>query len=161
MADLKISYPEGSQNIEGVVTLAAPLDRVFAAHVDVGLFRRWWARGNPMDVVQFDCRSGGSWHVVETAPNGTRHAFAGSFHEVAANERIVQTFEYLGLPERGHVILERMDFTATGPRTTEIRTLSTAQSREARDGMIDSGMEGGWRQSVEALAKLVEMQANG
>jgi hypothetical protein len=55
-------------------------------------------------------------------------------------------------------MLERADFLAVDDRTTEIRTLSTAQSREDRDGMVASGMESGWRESVEALGRLVEVQ---
>ena len=121
MATLKVTVPEASQNIEGIVTIKAPLEKVFEAYVDHG-----------------------------------EHGFTGSIHEVATNERIIQTFEYLGLPERGHVALERADFAAVDPQTTEIRTLSTFQSREDRDGMVSSGMEAGWRQSVEALGRLVE-----
>lgn len=155
MATLKVTVPEDSQNVEGLVTIAAPLDRVFAAHVDPALFSRWWCRGNPMTVHHFDGRSGGWWHIAERSDHG-EHEFIGTFHEVAPNERIVQTFEYLGMPERGHVALERADFIALDDRTTEIRTLSTAQSRQDRDAMVASGMEAGWRQSVEALGRLIE-----
>jgi hypothetical protein len=62
----------------------------------------------------------------------------------------------MGMPERGHVFLERADFVAVDANTTEIRTLGTAQSLADRDGMIQSGAETGWRQSVEALGKLLE-----
>lgn len=156
MADLKVSIPENSQNIVGVVTINAPLEKVFAAHTDETLFAQWWCRGNPMTVHRFDCRDGGGWHIAERSADGNEHEFMGSFHEVAANERIVQTFEYLGIPERGHVFLERADFRAVDARTTEIHTLSTAQSQHDRDLMVASGMEAGWRQSIEALGRLME-----
>ena len=52
-------------------------------------------------------RSGGSWHLTEKSAEG-EYSFCGSYHEVAKNERI-WTFEFLGMPERGHVALERMD----------------------------------------------------
>lgn len=155
MAKLNVTVPESSQNIEGVATIRAPLERVFEAHIDATLFARWWCRGNPMKVHRFDCRDGGSWHIAEQADGG-EHEFAGSFHEVALNERIVQTFEYLGMPERGHVMLERADFFAIDARTTEIRTVSTAQNRADRDSMVTSGMESGWRQAVDALGRLLE-----
>jgi len=54
-------------------------------------------------------------------------------------------------------LLEKAEFVAIDASTTEIRTLSAAQSQEARDGMVASGMESGRRQSVEALGKLVEV----
>lgn len=157
MATLKVTVPQNSQNIEGIVRIEAPLAKVFAAHVDPALFSRWWCRGNPMTVHHFDGRTGGWWHIAERSEHG-EHEFTGTFHEVAENERIVQTFEYLGLPERGHVALERADFAATDDGATEIRTLSTFQSRADRDGMVSSGMEAGWRQSIEALGRLIEEQ---
>lgn len=156
MASLKVTVPENSQNIEGIVTIAAPLEKVFEAYTDADLLAQWWGRGNPMKIHHYECRSGGAWHIAEIAGDGSEHAFAGCIHEVAENERIIQTFEYLGLPERGHVALERADFVAIDGNTTEIRTLSTFQTREDRDGMVASGMEGGWRQSIEALGRLIE-----
>lgn len=155
MATLKVSVPEDSQNIEGVATIAAPLEKVFAAYTDPELLAKWWARGNPMTIRHLDCRTGGWWHVAEIA-DGNEYEFLGAIHEVVDCERIIQTFEFLGLPERGHVALQRSDFVAIDANTTEIRTLSTFQSREDRDGMVSSGAEGGWRQSVEALGRLLE-----
>ena len=156
MAKLKVNAPDNSQNIEGLVTLAAPIEKVFEAYTNEDLFARWWCRGNPMTVHRFDCRDGGCWHIVERSEDGRQHEFFGTFHEVTANERIIQTFEYMGMPERGHVFLERADFVAIDSATTEIRTLSTAQTPSDRDGMIAGGMEAGWRQSVEALGRLLE-----
>jgi uncharacterized protein YndB with AHSA1/START domain len=156
MATLKVTVPEATQNIIGIATIHAPLARVFQAYVDPELFAQWWCRGNPMTVHHFDCRDGGSWHITEQSEDGGEHSFFGCFHEVTANERIIQTFEYMGMPERGHVLLERADFVALDANTTEIRTLGTAQSQAGRDGMIESGAEAGWQQSVQALGKLLE-----
>jgi uncharacterized protein YndB with AHSA1/START domain len=154
MANLKVTVPENSQNILGVVTINAPLAKVFEAHSQEELFAKWWCRGNPMKVYHFDCKSGGSWHIAEQSEDGAEYEFMGSFHEVVVNERIIQTFEFLGWPERGHVMLEKSEFVAIDDNTTEIRTHSTAFSQADRDGMVESGMESGWRQSVEALERL-------
>lgn len=156
MADLKVTIPRNSQNIEGMVTIKAPLDRVFEAHTNEKLFGQWWCRGNPLTVHRFDCRDGGFWHITEHSEDDQSHEFLGCFHEVTPNVRIVQTFEYMGLPERGSVLLERMDFSAIDAGSTQIRTLSTAQSQADRDGMVDVGMEEGWRQSIEALGALLK-----
>ncbi len=156
MAYLKVNAPENSQNIYGVVTIRAPLEKVFAAYTDVDLFSKWWCRGNPMKVHQFEARNGGYWHIAEQSEDGNEWEFVGVFHEVAPNERIVQTFEFLGMPERGHVMLEKAEFAKVDESTTEIRTTSTAQSQEDRNDMMVSGMEDGWRQSVEALGRLLE-----
>lgn len=156
MAQLQVKVPENSQNIEGIVTLSASLEKVFEAHTDPELFAQWWCRGNPMKVFRFDCRDGGGWHIAELAEDKVEHEFYGVFHEVSPDERIVQTFEYMGMPERGHVLLEKSEFRAIDNNTTEIRSVSTAQSIEGRDGMVASGMEDGWRQSIDALGKLLE-----
>ncbi|MEL6319861.1 MAG: SRPBCC domain-containing protein [Cyanobacteria bacterium J06626_14] len=156
MADLKVTVPENSQNILGTVTINAPLEKVFEAYTKEELFAKWWCRGNPMKVYHFDCQSGGSWHIAEQSDDGSEYVFIGSFHEVSSNERIIQTFEFLGWPERGHVMLEKAEFLAIDDNTTEIRTHSTAFSQEERDSMVASGMESGWRQSVEALGRLLE-----
>jgi uncharacterized protein YndB with AHSA1/START domain len=155
VAKLTVTIPEQSQNIQGVAVIKAPLEKVFEAHTTADLFKRWFARGNDATVHQFDARTGGSWHLTERSTQG-EYSFCGSYHEVAKNERIIWTFEFLGMPERGHVALERMDFVRIDDRTTEIRTLSTYQSVADRDGMVQSGMEAGWRESLEAMEKLFE-----
>lgn len=156
MANLKVTIPDNSQNILGTVTINAPLDKVFEAYTKEELFAQWWCRGNPMKIYHFECKDGGSWHVAEQLEDGKEYEFIGCFHEVAKNRRIVQTFEFLGMPERGHVMLEKAEFVAIDALTTEISTHSTAMSQEDRDNMVSSGMESGWRQSIQALGKLLK-----
>lgn len=155
MANLKIEAPENSQNIIGISTINAPLEKAFEAFVDVDLFKQWWSRGNEMTVYKFEAVDGGSWHIAEKSEEG-EWEFFGTFHEVAKNKRIVQTFEFLGMPERGHVGLQFATFKAIDDNTTEIQEVHVSQSAEDRNGMIESGMEDGWRASVEALGKLLE-----
>lgn len=155
MAELTVTVPEHSQNIHGVAVIKAPLEKVFEAHTNPDLFTKWFARGNDATLHTFDARSGGAWHLTERSAEG-EYSFCGSFHEVARNERIIWTFEFLGLPERGHVAIERMDLVKVDDHTTEIRTLSTYQSVEDRDGMVQSGMEAGWRQGLDAMERLLQ-----
>jgi uncharacterized protein YndB with AHSA1/START domain len=129
----------------------APRELVFAAHTRAEHLKRWWGRGNPLDV-EIDLRPGGAWRCVETAPDGTRHAFRGEYLEITPPERLVQTFEYEGMP--GHVLTETHVFTEEDGRT---RLTSTAafDSAADRDGMLQSGMESGAAQSYAALDKLL------
>jgi len=154
MAKLTVRVPDNSQNIESEVIIRAPLEKVFAAHIDRDLFTRWWARGNPMKVHEFNPVAGGSWHISEITDHG-EFTFFGTYHEIAKDTRIIQTFEFLGLGERGHVALERADFEATDAGVTKISTVSTFQSVEDRRAMVESGMEDGFRQSVYALGALL------
>ena len=159
MATLTVSVPEGStQNITGVVTIDAPLEQVFAAHTNIEQFSQWFLRGNKVRVHHFNAISGGAWHLDELGDNGESFGFTGCYHEVALNERIIWTFEFLGMPERGHVLLERMDFKPVGNKT-EIHVLTTFQSQADRDGMIASGMETGWRECITALSPMLERKS--
>ena len=156
MANLTVNYQPGSQNIESVVTINAPIDKVFQAFITQDLFTQWWARGNQMQVKAFNAIDGGTWHVMEEDEQG-QHEFYGTFHEIAPNQRIIQTFEYLGW-ERGHVALEKAEFKELSPDKTEIRFLSTYQNIKDAKAMVEAGMEKGFGQSVQALGKLLEEQ---
>ncbi|MDX1428948.1 MAG: hypothetical protein R3282_01620, partial [Rhodothermales bacterium] len=92
----------------------------------------------------------------QSGEGGTEYERFGSFQEVAACARILQRSEYLGMPKRGHVFLERADLVGVDANTTEIHTVSTSHSQKKRDGMVAGGMEGRSRQSVEALGGLLE-----
>jgi len=160
MAKLHIEAPENSQNILSTVTINAPLEKVFEAYTKQELFTQWFMRGNEVIVDKFDAVDGGAWKIGEKAEDGKVYDFGGTFHEVAENERIVWTFEFMGMPERGHVSIERSDFVKINDTTTEVKAVSTFFSVKDRDGMIASGMEDGFRQSVEALGRLVEAKQN-
>lgn len=157
MATLKVTVPKDStQNIESVVSINAPLEKVFEAHINPELFTKWFMRGHEVIVKHYEGKTGGAWHIAEKDTDGTEYDFCGSYHEIALNERIIWTFEFLGMPERGHVSLERMDFVRVSDNETEIKIHSTFMKQADRDGMIESGMESGYRESIEALGRLLE-----
>ncbi len=154
MAKLNVVAEQGSQNIVSIVTIRAPLERVFAAHTDQELFARWWGGGGAMTVHSFIPETGGRWHITTVSEHG-EDSFFGTFHEVEQDTRIIQTFEWLGASERGHVALERADFDRLGDRMTRITNTSTYQSADDAQAMVESGMESGFRHSVYALGSLL------
>ncbi|MDX6660494.1 MAG: hypothetical protein QOJ55_1316, partial [Solirubrobacteraceae bacterium] len=94
----------------------APRDRVFAAYTDPELIPRWWGpRGTTTIVDQMDVRPGGAWRFVGRDSDGSETAFRGTYREVTPPERIVQTFEWEGMP--GHVAVETATFEDLGGRT--------------------------------------------
>jgi len=129
----------------------APRALVFEAHSRCEHIKRWWGRGNPLDC-ELDFRPGGRWRFVEHAPDGTDHGFRGEYREIVAPERIVQTFEYEGLP--GHISLETLTMTERAGKTL-VRTVSSFQAVEDRDAMIASGMERGVHDSDERMTELL------
>ena len=78
------------------------------------------------------------------------------YHEVLAPERIIDTFEFEGLPETGHVTLETMKLEALPAGRTKLIAQSVFQSVADRDGMLQSGMEAGVKETYERLAELLK-----
>ena len=112
----------------------AARDRVFAAFVDPRLVPEWWgARDETAIVDQMDVRAGGSWRFVLKSADGTETAFRGTYREVTPPERIVQTFEWEGMP--GHVSVETVTFEELGDRT-KVTTVSLFHTKDERDGML-------------------------
>ncbi|MEA2218107.1 MAG: hypothetical protein QOJ35_733 [Solirubrobacteraceae bacterium] len=131
----------------------APRDRVFAVYTDPQLIPEWWGpRGTTAVVDRMDVRPGGDWRFVMHASDGSETAFRGTYREVSAPERIVQTFEWEGMP--GHVSVETATFEDLGERT-KVTTRSIFHTTEERDGMLGSGMEGGLNETYARLDELL------
>jgi uncharacterized protein YndB with AHSA1/START domain len=85
----------------------APRELVFKCFVDPHLYVRWLGpRRLQMTLEKFEPRSGGSWRYVHEDPQSTEHRFHRVFHEALPPQRLIDTFEYENLPEKGHVSLE-------------------------------------------------------
>ena len=131
----------------------APRDRVFAAYTDPELIPQWWGPRDMTTIVdEMDVRPGGAWRFVSHDCNGKEQGFRGRYREVTPPERLVQTFEWEGLP--GHVLVDTVTFEDLGGRT-KVTTTSLFHTSEERDGMLASGMERGLRESHERLAELL------
>ena len=130
----------------------APRERVWRAMTDPKLVAQWWGRGNKLVVERMELERGGHWRFVEHSPDGT-HGFEGRFSEVSPPERLVQTFEWDGMP--GHVALETAALEDLGDGRTRLVNTSLFMTAEDRDGMMQSGMEGGLNESYAALDKVL------
>jgi uncharacterized protein YndB with AHSA1/START domain len=131
----------------------APVDRVWQAFTDPKLVAQWWGRGNKLIIERMDVERGGHWRYVEHSPQGV-HGFEGRYREVTPPSRIVQTFEWDGMP--GHVVIETVTLEpAAGGRCKVVNT-SLFHTRDERDGMLKSGMEEGLNESYAALDRLLE-----
>jgi uncharacterized protein YndB with AHSA1/START domain len=105
-----------------------------------------------MRVDRFELRDGGTWRYTHRDADGAEFGFHGVFHGTPSPEGILQTFEFEGAP--GHVSLDSLTFEERGARTL-VRIHSVHQSVEARDAMIQSGMEGGLNEGYERLDELI------
>jgi uncharacterized protein YndB with AHSA1/START domain len=130
----------------------APKHLVWKAYTTPELVARWWA-GNHGKVTsaEIDLRVGGSWRSVMTANEGFEVAFHGEYREISAPDRLVNTEIYEGAPEGVGVITTT--FTEDGGRTT-MSQLCEYGDKAVRDAVIDSGMEGGMQESLDALEQV-------
>jgi uncharacterized protein YndB with AHSA1/START domain len=138
-------------------TFDAPRSLVFEAHSKAEHVRRWYGpKGSTMTVCDLDFRPGGSYRYVLREKDGQEYGFRGEFREIVPAERIVVTFEFEGMP--GHVSVESMRFEERDGKTT-ITSTSRFDSKEDRDGMLQSGMEEGAAETYDRLAELVRQLA--
>ncbi len=127
----------------------APRDLVFEAHTSCEHMTRWWGpRKYEFASCEVDFRPGGKWRVVHRGPDGDEHAFRGEYREIVPPERIVWTFEYEGFP--GQISAETLRLEEHDGKTTLTAT-AVYDTVEARDGMLQSGMEEGARETMDRL----------
>jgi uncharacterized protein YndB with AHSA1/START domain/predicted enzyme related to lactoylglutathione lyase len=134
----------------------APREQVWRAFTDPERVARWWGRGNRLVVERMEVERGGHWRFVEHGPDGV-HGFEGRFREVSQPERVVQTFEWDGMP--GHVAVDDLSLEDLGGGRTRIVITSLFHTTEERDGMLGAGMEGGMNESYAALDRLLASEA--
>ena len=131
----------------------APRALVFKAMCDPALIPRWWGPRKYETIVdKMDVRPGGSWRFINRGADGTEFAFRGEYREIVPPERIVQTFEFE--PWAGHISIETATFTEQNGRTL-LTNHTRYASKEDRDGMIESGMESGLRETHDRFAELL------
>jgi uncharacterized protein YndB with AHSA1/START domain len=153
MTSTRITAEPGVPYIDMTREFDAPRDLLFRAHTDPELLVQWLGpRRLTMTVDRYDVRDGGAWRYTHRDPDGTEYGFHGVFHGTPSPDGIVQTFEFEGAP--GHVSLDSLTFEEHGGRTT-LRAHSVFQSVEARDAMVESGMETGVQEGYERLDELV------
>ena len=113
--------------------------------------QHWWGRRiDTMASCQMDFRPGGSWRFVTRDTDGNELAFRGEYRVIVPGERVVQTFEFEGMP--GHVSVETMTLEERDGKTT-ITATSSFDSVEERDAMLATGMEYGAAETYDRLAE--------
>lgn len=156
-----ITAEPGKQELFITREFDAPRELVFKAHTDPELYAQWLGpRGLTTTFETFEPISGGRWHFIQKDKDGNEFKFHGVNHDVTAPERIIGTFEFDGLPEAGHVLLETTTFEALPGGRTRITSHSVFQSIEDRDGMVAAGMETGVVDGYERLDEILERIAN-
>lgn len=133
----------------------APRHLVYKAWTTPELVKRWWSgRRGEMTLAEIDLRVGGAWRYVMIAHGGFEVGFHGEFLAIEPDERIVQTEIFEGTPDGDSApAINTITFTETDGRTT-LTLLTEVPSREIRDIIIDSGMEGGMQEGMDLLEEV-------
>lgn len=153
----KIKSETGKQEIWIEREFDAPQDLVFKVSTDPKLICQWWGpKETSVEIDKADVRSDGEWRYLHVGKDGSKTGFHGVYHEVLPPKRVIDTFEWEGLPETGHVILETVRFESLSSNRTKLTIQQVFQSVEDRDGMIASGQEKGLKESYERLDELLE-----
>ncbi len=146
-----VNAEPGKQELFITREFDAPRELVYQAHIDPRLYIQWLGpHGYEMILETFEPVSGGKYRYIHKDKDRNEYGFNGTFHEIST-ERMIQTFEFEGLPERGHVSLDCMTLEELPGKWTRVTIQSVFRSVADRDGIVQAGMETGIREGYERL----------
>jgi uncharacterized protein YndB with AHSA1/START domain len=135
----------------------APRELIFEVCSSCEHLARWLGpRTMTMVSCEMDFRPGGRYRYIQRGPDGAEYGFRGEIREITPPARIVQTFEFEGMP--GHIALETLTLEEHEGKT-RLTVRALYDSVEDRDGILQSGMEGGVRESWDRLEEYLATRA--
>ncbi len=153
MSKTQIDAPAGVPFLDITREFDAPRDLVFKAYTEPDLLVQWLGpRKYTMTIDEYEPRDGGRWRYVHSDDDGNAWGFHGVFHGDQTPDGMLQTFEFEGAP--GHVSLEKLVLEERDGKTM-VRNHAVYQSIEARDAMVESGMEEGMNDGFDRLDDLL------
>ncbi|MGA7396458.1 MAG: SRPBCC domain-containing protein [Solirubrobacterales bacterium] len=133
----------------------APRELVWECYADPDLVKEWLGpRELTMKVEEYDFRPGGKWKYIHS-DGSTDYVFFGEFLELNEPEYMKQTFNFVMEPAIPPSI-DELELTELEGGRTLLKTISTFESNDLREGMIQNGMEIGIREGNERLDELLE-----
>ncbi len=139
----------------------APRQLVFDAMTKPELIKRWLLGppGWSMPVCEVDLKVGGHYRYVwRHDHDGRNMGMGGIFREIAAPKRLVQTEKFDESWYPGEALATAVLVEQKGRTTLTTKVLY--ESREARDGILMSGMERGVAASYDRLEELLVENSN-
>jgi uncharacterized protein YndB with AHSA1/START domain len=155
--DLTVELPTDEPLIVMTRMFDAPPELVWKVWTSAEHVAIWWGvAGSVNKVVTYDVRPGGAWRI-ESGEGDQKFTFKGTYLEVHPTHRLVNTFGMEGMYE-DKMLVEAHTFEGVNGKTKYTSTMRM-DSFEDRQGMVDSGMQEGARQSmdrIEALLKVLQ-----
>lgn len=146
----EIEFPN-SLEIVAIREFAAPIELVFDVLTKPEHIFKWFAAfEDTMTVCSVDLRVGGNYHYVSVTEDGRECSFRGTFLEIAAPTRIVNTWHFEGWPDAEAV--ETVDLHEARGLTTLTNRLAF-RDQAGRDHMTKTD---GFEDSFDKLGAYVE-----
>jgi uncharacterized protein YndB with AHSA1/START domain len=151
---LKLETP-GDREIVMTRVFDAPRHLVWEALTRPELLKRWFVGppGWSLAVCEITLQVGGAYRYVWLGPNGSKMGMGGDYSEIAAPERIVVTERFDEAWYPGDAV-NTLVLTERDGKTTVTQTV-TYESQEARDAVLQTGMEGGVATMYDRLAEML------
>lgn len=144
----------GKQEIVMSRTFDAPRELVYRLWTDPAMLPEWWGPAAMTTIVdRMEVRKGGVWRYIQRDGQGNEYAHSGVYHAAVAPERLVQTYEFEGMP--GSVGLVTVAFAEQPDGRTKLIETTLYPSTEVRDGVLHSGMTGGAAELTDRFAALL------
>jgi uncharacterized protein YndB with AHSA1/START domain len=149
----------GDREIVMTRVFDAPRKLVFDAFTKPELLKQWLLGppGWSMPVCEIDLRIGGRYRYVwRRDTDGTEMGCGGVYREIVPPERLVHTEQFDNPWYPGESLITTVLDEQRGKTTLTATMLY--ESRDARDGILKSGMESGVAASYDRLAELLAKQ---
>ena len=146
----------GDREIVMTRVFDAPRKLVFDAFTKPELLKQWLLGppGWSMPVCEIDLRIGGRYRYVwRRDTDGTEMGCGGVYREIVPPERLVHTEQFDDPWYPGESLITTVLDEQRGKTTLTATMLY--ESRDARDGILKSGMESGVAASYDRLAELL------
>jgi len=146
----------GDREIVMIRVFDAPRKLVFDAFTKPELLKQWLLGppGWSMPVCEIDLRIGGRYRYVwRRDTDGTEMGCGGVYREIVPPERLVHTEQFDDPWYPGESLITTVLDEQRGKTTLTATMLY--ESRDARDGILKSGMESGVAASYDRLAELL------
>ncbi len=135
----------------------APRDEMWRYFTEPELFASWFGTPpytTPASTVSMDVRPGGRWAATMVhESDGSELPFRGTFDEIVAPERLVQTFEDVNDPSNKDVEVLTTTLVDVGDGKTEVTYHQVGHMPEEQYRAVEQGVYGFYDRLAEQLAQ--------
>jgi uncharacterized protein YndB with AHSA1/START domain len=153
--------PSGDREIVMTRVFNATPDLLFDALTKPELVKRWLLGppGWSMPVCEIDLKVGGKFRYVWRNEDGREMGMGGNYREIVRPDRIVHIEKFDEAWYPGEAVITTTLVEKDG--STTLTTTMLMESGEARDAVLESGMESGVVVSYDRLEEILSSQRAG